>query len=107
MNELQQHCAPTMVSVIQQHVWLRNEHTRVLLWARSAHYGVQGREEGMRRLKLKVLDPPLRQHIVYSGAAILGEVMAGYDDGWTTKAAYQEDPKRAIQTAIADLPGAC
>jgi actin-related protein 2 len=66
---------------------------------------VQGRDAGLARLKLKVLDPPLRQHVVYTGAAILGDVLAGFDAGWTTKAEYDEDPARAVRAACAELPG--
>ena len=61
-----------------------------------AMFAVQGKEERLARLfRVRVLDPPVRRHVVYTGAAILGEVMADFDDFWVSRAAWQEDPKRA------------
>lgn len=66
---------------------------------------LQGRDDGADRLRLRVLDPPLRQHVVYNGAAILGDVMAGFDDGWTTRAEYDADATTALRQALSGLPG--
>lgn len=57
---------------------------------------VQGRHEGLAKLRLRVEDPPTRKHMVFTGATVLAEIMAGYSDYWISRAEYQEDPARAL-----------
>lgn len=56
----------------------------------------QGKEEGLRKFKLKVEDPPRRRHMVFLGAAVLADIMKDNDSLWVTKAEYEEDPARAV-----------
>jgi actin-related protein 2 len=51
----------------------------------------------MRNFKLKVEDPPHRRHTVFTGAAVLAEIMRDSAEFWVTKAEFEEDPHRAAQ----------
>lgn len=43
---------------------------------------LKGQSEGLRRLKLRVEDPPRRRHAVFLGAAVLADIMREQDDYW-------------------------
>jgi len=58
---------------------------------------LKGNSEGMRNFKLKVEDPPHRRHTVFTGAAVLAEIMRDSAEFWVTKAEFEEDPHRAAQ----------
>lgn len=51
----------------------------------------------MKNLKLRIQDPPIRQHAVFTGAAVLADIMRDSDLFWVTKAEFEEDPHRAAQ----------
>lgn len=57
----------------------------------------QGNAEGMRNLKLRLEDPPIRKHTVFTGAAVLADIMKDSELFWVTKAEFAEDPHRAAQ----------
>ncbi|KDD77031.1 actin [Helicosporidium sp. ATCC 50920] len=48
-----------------------------------------------RKLKIKVDDAPRRMHLVFQGAAALGEIMKDQREFWVTKQEWEEDPYRA------------
>jgi len=58
---------------------------------------LKGNREGMKNLKLRIQDPPIRQHAVFTGAAVLADIMRDSDLFWVTKAEFEEDPHRAAQ----------
>ena len=51
----------------------------------------------MRKLKLKIEDPPRRKHTVFLGGAVLADIMKDKRDFWVSKADYEEDPHRALK----------
>jgi actin-related protein len=51
----------------------------------------------MSKLKLGIEEPPLRQHMVFTGASILAEIMADFEGSWTSRAEYMEDSHRALE----------
>ena len=57
---------------------------------------MQGDQDALKRLKLKVEDPPRRRHMVFLGAAVLADIMKDNIALWVTKAEYDEDPRRAL-----------
>lgn len=61
---------------------------------------VQGNKDGLRKFKLKVDNPPLREHIVFSGGSILADIMANSDEFWVTRQEWQEDPHRALKKCV-------
>lgn len=58
---------------------------------------LKGRSEGLRRLKLKVEDPPQRKHMVFVGGAVLADIMKDREDFWITKQEWEEDPRAALR----------
>jgi actin-related protein 2 len=58
---------------------------------------LQGRPEGTNKFRVVVEDPPSRQNLVYTGAAILADIYADFEEEWITRADYSEDPARAWQ----------
>lgn len=44
-----------------------------------------------QKFKLRIEDPPRRKHMVFLGAAVLGDIMRNEDEKfWITKADYEE-----------------
>lgn len=60
---------------------------------------VQGKREGLGKLKLGINEPPLRQHMVFTGASILADVMADFREVWISRSAYEEDPQGVLHGA--------
>ena len=58
---------------------------------------LQGNRDSMRKLKLKIEDPPRRKHTVFLGGAVLADIMKDKRDFWVSKAEYEEDPHRALK----------
>ena len=44
----------------------------------------------MRKLKLKIEDPPRRKHMVFMGGAVLADIMRNKPEFWVSKAEYEE-----------------
>ena len=57
---------------------------------------LKGNEDGMRRLKLKVEDPPRRKHMVFLGAAVLADIMKEKPEFWVSRAEWQEEGVRVL-----------
>ncbi|PSC73391.1 actin related 2 [Micractinium conductrix] len=57
---------------------------------------LKGEREGLRKLKLRVEDPPRRRSAVFQGAAVLADMMRDQREFWISKAEWQEDPQRAM-----------
>lgn len=49
---------------------------------------LKGNKEQLRKLKLKIEDPPRRKHMVYLGAAVLADIMRDKPDFWISKAEW-------------------
>ncbi|CAL8466914.1 g6450 [Coccomyxa elongata] len=61
---------------------------------------LKGNKDGLRKFKLKIDNPPLREHIVFSGGSILADIMANSDEFWVTRQEWQEDPHRALKKCV-------
>lgn len=51
---------------------------------------LKGDEDRLKKFKLRIEDPPRRKHLVYMGAALLGDIFAENDKFWMKKADYEE-----------------
>jgi len=60
---------------------LRQRYTRDIL---------KGDVKRLSKFKLHIEDPPRRKHMVFLGASVLGEIMAGRDEYWLKKSEYEE-----------------
>ncbi|GMH37075.1 hypothetical protein BSKO_04948 [Bryopsis sp. KO-2023] len=58
---------------------------------------LRGDQEGMRKLKLKVEDPPNRLNLVFLGAAVLADIMKDRHEFWVSREEFMEDPYRALK----------
>ncbi|KAL3154167.1 Arp2/3 complex subunit, actin nucleation center [Trebouxia sp. C0010 RCD-2024] len=58
---------------------------------------LKGNKDGLRKLKLKIEDPPRRKHTVFLGGAVLADIMKDKSSFWVTKEEYEEDPQRALK----------
>ncbi len=56
----------------------------------------QGNEEGMKKLKLKIEDPPRRKHMVFLGAAVLADIMKDKPEFWISKHEWEEEGTRVL-----------
>lgn len=63
-----------------------------LTWQRV----MQGDQAGLQKFKLGIDEPPLRQHMAYTGASILADIMADYDGEWISRAEYEEHPQKVL-----------
>jgi actin-related protein 2 len=61
---------------------------------------VQGNREGLRRLKLRVEVPPRRAHAVFSGGAVLADIMRGSDEFWIGREEWAADPDAALAKCV-------
>ena len=51
---------------------------------------LNGNREGLKRLKLKIEDPPRRKHMVFLGGAVFASLTANKPEYWVSKAEYEE-----------------
>lgn len=58
---------------------------------------LKGVRDNMQRLRLRVEDPPQRRHLVFSGGAVLADIMKDHHEFWISRQEYQEDPHRALK----------
>ncbi|KAK9916352.1 hypothetical protein WJX75_001609 [Coccomyxa subellipsoidea] len=61
---------------------------------------LKGEKEGLRKFKMKIENPPLREHIVFSGGSVLADIMQSQDHFWISRQEWQEDPHRAIKKCV-------
>ena len=57
---------------------------------------LKGAEDGMRKLKLKIEDPPRRKHMVFLGAAVLADIMKDKPEFWVSKQEWAEEGVRVL-----------
>jgi actin-related protein 2 len=57
---------------------------------------LKGNEEGMKKLKLKIEDPPRRKHMVFLGAAVLADIMKDKPEFWVSKKEWEEEGTRVL-----------
>ncbi|KAH9531852.1 hypothetical protein CY35_19G059100 [Sphagnum magellanicum] len=55
------------------------------------HVVLKGNKEGLKKLRLRIEDPPRRKHMVYLGGAVLAGIMKDTPDFWITKREYEEE----------------
>ena len=58
---------------------------------------LKGNEDGMKKFRLKIEDPPRRRHMVFQGGAVLADIMKDKDEWWVSKAEWEEQGPRALQ----------
>ena len=58
---------------------------------------LKGNREGLKRLKLKIEDPPRRKHMVFLGGAVFADLTKGKPEYWVSKAEYEELGKDALK----------
>ncbi|KAK9805786.1 hypothetical protein WJX73_010176 [Symbiochloris irregularis] len=61
---------------------------------------LKGDTKGLRRLKLRIDDPPHRHNLVYLGASILAGLMGDDSAFWIRRAEWEEDPHRAMKKSM-------
>jgi len=57
---------------------------------------LKGAEDGLKKLKLKIEDPPRRKHMVFLGAAVLADIMKDKPEFWVSKAEWEEEGTRVL-----------
>jgi len=63
----------------------------------------KGNKDVINKFKCKIEDPPRRKHMVFSGGAVLADIMKDKDDFWANKSEYQE---KGVAYCIKKLSGA-
>eukprot|EP00850_Spirogloea_muscicola_P011252 SM000069S20689 [mRNA] locus=s69:185200:189128:+ [translate_table: standard] len=58
---------------------------------------LKGNREGMKKLRMKLEDPPGRKHMVYLGGAILADLMKDMPEAWISRTEYQEEGPRCLR----------
>eukprot|EP00271_Cylindrocystis_brebissonii_P013136 TRINITY_DN32746_c0_g1_i1.p1 TRINITY_DN32746_c0_g1~~TRINITY_DN32746_c0_g1_i1.p1 ORF type:complete len:396 (-),score=78.70 TRINITY_DN32746_c0_g1_i1:554-1741(-) len=58
---------------------------------------LRGNREGLRKLRLRIEDPPRRKHMVFVGAAVLADLMRDKPEFWISKEEYQEQGARCLK----------
>ena len=61
---------------------------------------LQGNKEGLRKLKLRVEVPPRRSHAVFSGGAVLADIMRGSDEFWVSREEWRAGPEAALAKCV-------
>ena len=61
---------------------------------------LQGRKEGLQKLRLRVLSSPHRKHVVFSGASVLADIMKDRDDFWISRKEWEQDPQQALKKCM-------
>ena len=61
---------------------------------------MQGREEGLQKLKLRVLSTPHRKHVVFSGASVLADIMRSSNDFWIGRDEWAQNPQQALKKCM-------
>ena len=61
---------------------------------------MQGREEGLQRVKLRVLSAPHRKHVVFSGASVLADIMSSSTDFWIGHDEWTQNRQQALQKCM-------
>lgn len=57
---------------------------------------LKGNKEQLKKLRLKIEDPPRRKHMVFLGAAVLADIMKDKPDFWISKQEWEEEGARVI-----------
>eukprot|EP00245_Coleochaete_scutata_P008171 TRINITY_DN2434_c0_g1_i2.p1 TRINITY_DN2434_c0_g1~~TRINITY_DN2434_c0_g1_i2.p1 ORF type:complete len:387 (-),score=85.90 TRINITY_DN2434_c0_g1_i2:627-1787(-) len=58
---------------------------------------LRGHREGLRKLRLRIEDPPRRKHMVYLGGAVLADIMKDKPEFWISKAEYEEEGVKCLR----------
>ncbi|KMZ65314.1 Actin-related protein 2, partial [Zostera marina] len=58
---------------------------------------LKGNRDGLKKLRLRIEDPPRRKHMVYLGGAVLAGIMKDSPDLWMTKQDYLEEGFRCLR----------
>jgi actin-related protein 2 len=58
---------------------------------------LKGDATGLKRLKLRIEDPPRRKHMVFEGGSVLAEVMKDKPEFWLSKREWDESGPKALE----------
>ena len=61
---------------------------------------LQGRVEGLQKLRLRVLSSPHRKHVVFSGASVLADIMKDQEDFWISREEWAQNPQQALKKCM-------
>ena len=60
----------------------------------------RGREEGLQKLRLRVLSSPHRKHVVFSGASVLADIMKDQEVSGSAARSGEQDPQQALKKCM-------
>ena len=66
----------------------------------EASLRTQGREEGLQKVKLRVLSAPHRKHVVFSGASVLADIMSSGNEFWIGREEWTQNRQQALQKCM-------
>ncbi|CAM6100410.1 unnamed protein product [Calypogeia fissa] len=52
---------------------------------------LKGNKDGLKKLRLRIEDPPRRKHMVYLGGAVLAGIMKDTPEFWISRQEYDEE----------------
>merc|ERR1712060_155039 len=58
---------------------------------------LQGKSDGLKKLRLRIEDPPRRRHMVFLGGAVLADIMKDKPNFWLSRGEWAEDGPRALR----------
>jgi len=58
---------------------------------------LKGNKDGLKRLRLRVEDPPRRRHMVFLGGAVLADIMRDKPEFWVSKQEWEEEGARSLR----------
>ncbi|KAM7279912.1 hypothetical protein ACFE04_007046 [Oxalis oulophora] len=61
---------------------------------------LKGNKDGLKKLRLRIEDPPRRKHMVYLGGAVLAGLMKDAPEFWITREDYLEEGTRCLKLPV-------
>ncbi|CAM6129692.1 unnamed protein product [Calypogeia fissa] len=58
---------------------------------------LKGNKDGLKKLRLRIEDPPRRKHMVYLGGAVLAGIMKNTPEFWISRQEYDEEGFRCLR----------
>eukprot|EP00897_Mesotaenium_endlicherianum_P001146 jgi/Mesen1/11031/ME000098S10429 len=58
---------------------------------------LRGNRDGLRKLRLRIEDPPRRKHMVFLGGAVLADIMKDKPEFWISKQEYEEEGVKCLR----------
>lgn len=58
---------------------------------------LKGNKQGLKKLKLRIEDPPRRKHMVYLGGSVLASIIKNAPDLWISRQEYEEEGLQCLE----------